>query len=45
MLVLERAAQTVARRLHLARKAVLCGPEGLYATLISSWKKLPFCGK
>ena len=25
---------------HLAREAVLCGPQGLFARLISSWKGL-----
>ena len=28
---------------NLAHEAVLCGPQGLFAWLISSWKGLPFC--
>ena len=39
-LALSRAAQPMARRQHLAREAVLCGPQGLFAQLISSWKGL-----
>ena len=40
-----RALQPVARRPHLAREAILCGPRGLFARLIFSWKGLPFSGK
>ena len=40
-----KAAQPVARGPHLAREAILCGPRGLFARLISSWKGLPFSGK
>ena len=39
-LALSRAAQPMARGQHLAREAVLCGPQGLFAQLISSWKGL-----
>ena len=35
-----RAAQPVAHGPHLAHDAVLCGPQGLFAWLISSWKGL-----
>ena len=40
-----RAAQPVARGPYLAREAILCGPQGLFVRLISSWKGLPFSGK
>ena len=35
-----RAAQPVAGGPHLAHEAVLCGPQDLFARLISSWKGL-----
>ena len=34
-----KAVQPVARGPDLAREAILCGPRGLFARLISSWKK------
>ena len=37
-----RAVQLVARGPHLAREAILCGPRGLFARLISSWKGYHF---
>ena len=37
-----KAAQPVARGPHLAGEAILCGPRGLFARLISSWKGFPF---
>ena len=37
---LSRAAQPVACGPHLAREAILCGPQGLFARLISSLKGL-----
>ena len=40
-----KAAQPVARGPHLACEAILCGPRGLFARLISLWKGLPFSGK
>ena len=40
-----KAAQLVARGPHLAREAILGGPQRLFAHLISLWKGLPFSGK
>ena len=34
------AAQHVVRWPHLPREAVLCGPQSLFARMISSWKGL-----
>ena len=39
------AAQPVASGPHLAGEAILCGQQGLFARLISSWKGLPLSGK
>ena len=40
--VCTRAAQPVACRPHLARRAVLCGPQGLFERLIFSWNGLAY---
>ena len=40
VLINNRAAQLVACGPHSARDAVLCGPQGLFARVISSWKGL-----
>ena len=40
-----KAVQPVARGPDLTHEAILCGPRGLFARLIFSWKGLPFSGK